>query len=74
MGAASPPLDPAALGLQLLRTHPTDWRPDALSGFKVALNVALDGCIVPTADGGRAAGPPGILRHDANTHNSQTGS
>lgn len=49
--AASGALTPEALGLQLLATHDTRWSPDAAHGFKVVLNLALDGCIVPTADG-----------------------
>lgn len=39
------------LDLQPLPTHETQWRP---SDVTVALNVALDACIVPTADGSGA--------------------
>jgi hypothetical protein len=45
------PWDAEALGLQPLQTHATAWRPTAEHGFRVALNLALDGCIVPTLDG-----------------------
>lgn len=46
-----------ALGLRPLATHPTDWEPYAPgSGFKVTLNLALDGCIVPSLDGARRRG------------------
>jgi len=33
-----------------LKTHETRWTPDA-PDFKVTLNIALDGCIVPTQSG-----------------------
>eukprot|EP00775_Hariotina_reticulata_P003171 gene3171-biopygen4832 len=33
-----------------LKTHQTTWTPNA-SDFKVTLNIALDGCIVPTQSG-----------------------
>lgn len=33
-----------------IKTHQTTWTPNA-SDFKVTLNIALDGCIVPTQSG-----------------------
>jgi hypothetical protein len=58
LDAQPPPLptDPSALGLQLLATHVTTWSPDGVGGragrpLRVAMNLALDGAIVPTLDG-----------------------
>jgi hypothetical protein len=52
-----PPLRPEAIGLQLLATHDTPWTPQD-PAFKISLNLALDGCIVPTADGAHARFQP----------------
>lgn len=48
-------MTPESLGLQLLATHETPWT-TADPSFRVALNLALDGAIVPTRDGAPRSG------------------